>query len=156
MPPPETSISRCERIGRSIPRIPPPSQPCNRPSFATASRHVTMRSSELAGLRSAAFNLDSYGHLIDRLPAHLVEWIDDLVFPEGSEKHLHGTLRSFHRAQQHSPTCSRSDVQGASLDNTQRVCVPRLGDRLLGQRLTRSRRGAETTEKEPHTQPLTF
>jgi hypothetical protein len=32
---------------------------------------------------SAAFTLDTYGHLMDRLPVHPVEWVDDLVFPKG-------------------------------------------------------------------------
>lgn len=34
------------------------------------------------------FTLDTYGHLMDRLPVQPVEWIDDLVFPEGWEAAL--------------------------------------------------------------------
>jgi hypothetical protein len=37
---------------------------------------------------SAAFTLDTYGHLMGRLPVQPVEWIDDLVFPEGLEAAL--------------------------------------------------------------------
>ena len=37
------------------------------------------------GHASAAFTLDTYGHLMGRLPVQSVEWIDDLVFPEGFE-----------------------------------------------------------------------
>ena len=40
------------------------------------------------GHHSAAFTLDTYGHLMDRLPVRPVEWIDDLVFPEGLEAAL--------------------------------------------------------------------
>ena len=35
------------------------------------------------GHASAAFTLDTYGHLMDRLPVQF-EWIDELVFPEGA------------------------------------------------------------------------
>jgi len=41
------------------------------------------------GHHSAAFTFDTYGHLMDRLPVHPVEWIDDLVFPEGAALILH-------------------------------------------------------------------
>ena len=48
------------------------------------------------GHHSAAFTLDTYGHLMDRLPVRPVEWIDDLVFPEGAvaalNLHLQGAL----------------------------------------------------------------
>ena len=48
------------------------------------------------GHHSAAFTLDTYGHLMDRLPVHPVEWIDDLFFPEGLDValnlHLSGAL----------------------------------------------------------------
>jgi integrase-like protein len=40
------------------------------------------------GHASAAFTLDTYGHLMGRLPVQPVEWIDDLVFPEGLEAAL--------------------------------------------------------------------
>ena len=40
------------------------------------------------GHHSAAFTLDTYGHLMDRLPVQPVEWIDDLVFPEGLDAAL--------------------------------------------------------------------
>ena len=40
------------------------------------------------GHHSAAFTLDAYGHLMDRPPVKPVEWIDDLVFPEGLEAAL--------------------------------------------------------------------
>jgi hypothetical protein len=37
------------------------------------------------GHASAAFTLDTYGHLMGRLPVQPVEWVDDLIFPEGLE-----------------------------------------------------------------------
>ena len=40
------------------------------------------------GHASAAFTLETYGHLMGRLPVQPVEWIDDLVFPEGLEAAL--------------------------------------------------------------------
>jgi integrase len=46
------------------------------------------------GHYSAGFTLDTYGHLIDALPRRQVEFIDELVFPEGSlaalKMHLSG------------------------------------------------------------------
>ena len=48
------------------------------------------------GHHSAAFTLDTYGHLMDRLPVLPVEWIDDLVFPQGAtaalKLHSYGAL----------------------------------------------------------------
>ncbi len=41
------------------------------------------------GHNSETFTFDTYGHLMDRLPVHPVEWIDDLVFPEGAALILH-------------------------------------------------------------------
>ncbi|HKV43831.1 MAG TPA: hypothetical protein VJT32_04035 [bacterium] len=35
------------------------------------------------GHYSAGFTLDTYGHLMDALPKRQVEWIDEMVFPEG-------------------------------------------------------------------------
>jgi integrase len=35
------------------------------------------------GHYSAGFTLDTYGHLMDSLPQRQVEWIDEIVFPEG-------------------------------------------------------------------------
>jgi integrase len=35
------------------------------------------------GHYSAGFTLDTYGHLMEALPKRQVEWIDELVFPEG-------------------------------------------------------------------------
>ncbi len=35
------------------------------------------------GQYSAGFTLDTYGHLIESLPKRQVEWIDEMVFPEG-------------------------------------------------------------------------
>jgi len=37
------------------------------------------------GHYSAGFTLDTYGHLMESLPKRQVEWIDELVFPEGYE-----------------------------------------------------------------------
>jgi integrase len=37
------------------------------------------------GHYSAGFTLDTYGHLMEQIPARPVEWIDELVFPEGLE-----------------------------------------------------------------------
>ena len=49
-----------------------------------AGKHPKYIAAQL-GHASAAFTLDVYGHLMDRLPTHPVEWIDELVFPEGFE-----------------------------------------------------------------------
>jgi hypothetical protein len=35
------------------------------------------------GHHSAGFTLDTYGHLMESLPRQQVEWIDEIVFPEG-------------------------------------------------------------------------
>src|SRR5437588_4659214 len=60
-----------------------------------AGKHPKYISAQM-GHHSAAFTLDTYGHLMDRLPVRPVEWIDDLVFPEGAvaalNLHLQGTL----------------------------------------------------------------
>ena len=40
------------------------------------------------GHHSAGFTLDTYGHLMESLPKRQVEWIDELVFPEGTRLHL--------------------------------------------------------------------
>ncbi|HEV2358841.1 MAG TPA: tyrosine-type recombinase/integrase, partial [bacterium] len=49
------------------------------------------------GHYSAGFTLDTYGHLMESIPKRQVEWIDELVFPEGFEAalnlHLSGALR---------------------------------------------------------------
>jgi len=49
------------------------------------------------GHYSAGFTLDTYGHLMESIPRRPVEWIDELVFPEGFEAalklHLYGALR---------------------------------------------------------------
>ena len=50
------------------------------------------------GHYSAGFCLDTYGHLMEPLSKRQVEWIDELVFPEGYEAalklHLSGALSS--------------------------------------------------------------
>ena len=60
-----------------------------------AGKHPKYISAQM-GHHSAAFTLDTYGHLMDRLPVRPVEWIDDLVFPEGAvaalNLHLQGAL----------------------------------------------------------------
>ncbi len=43
------------------------------------------------GHYSAGFTLDTYGHLMEALPKSQVEWIDELVFPEGWEAAVRGT-----------------------------------------------------------------
>ena len=40
------------------------------------------------GHHSAGFTLDTYGHLMESLPKRQVEWIDEIVFPEGYEAAL--------------------------------------------------------------------
>ena len=40
------------------------------------------------GHHSAGFTLDTYGHLMESVPKVQVEWIDELVFPEGWETAL--------------------------------------------------------------------
>ena len=49
----------------------------------TAGKHPKYICTQM-GHHSAAFTLDTYGHLMDRLPVRPVEWIDDLVFPQGA------------------------------------------------------------------------
>jgi len=48
------------------------------------------------GHYSAGFTLDTYGHMMDALPTRQVEWIDEIVFPEGWDAalnlHLSGAL----------------------------------------------------------------
>ena len=39
-------------------------------------------------MASAGFTLDTYGHLMEALPRRQVEFIDELVFPEGWEAAL--------------------------------------------------------------------
>jgi len=58
------------------------------------------------GHHSAAFTLDRYGHLMDRLPVHPVEWIDDLVFPEGSRLHSICTCTPLWRVRRHAVWCN--------------------------------------------------
>ncbi len=48
-----------------------------------ASKHPKYICAQM-GHHSAAFTLDTYGHLMDRIPVRPVEWIDDLVFPQGA------------------------------------------------------------------------
>jgi len=60
-----------------------------------AGKHPKYISAQM-GHHSAAFTLDTYGHLMERLPVQPVEWIDDLIFPEGAvvalDLDLHGAL----------------------------------------------------------------
>lgn len=62
-----------------------------------AGKHPKYISSQM-GHAAAAFSLDVYGHLMERVRVQPVEWIDDLVFPEGWEAalnlHLSGALPS--------------------------------------------------------------
>lgn len=44
------------------------------------------------GHYSAGFTLDTYGHLMEALPKRQVEWIDEMVFPEGWEAALNSLL----------------------------------------------------------------
>ena len=53
----------------------------------TAGKHPKYIQDQL-GHASAGFTLDTYGHLMERLPVTPVEWIDDLVFPEGLQAAL--------------------------------------------------------------------
>jgi hypothetical protein len=47
-----------------------------------AGKHPKYIAAQL-GHASAAFTLDTYGHLMDRAPPRPVGWIDEFVFPEG-------------------------------------------------------------------------
>ncbi len=53
------------------------------------------------GHHSAGFTLDTYGHLMESVPKVQVEWIDELVFPEGWETalnlHLFGAPKGANR-----------------------------------------------------------
>ncbi len=53
-----------------------------------AGKHPKYISAQI-GHHSAAFTLDTYGHLMDRLPVTPVEWIDDLVFAGEAAPILH-------------------------------------------------------------------
>lgn len=44
--------------------------------------------SQQMGHFSAGFTLDTYGHLMESIGKRQVEWIDELVFPEGLEAAL--------------------------------------------------------------------
>jgi len=75
------------------------------------------------GHYSAGFTLETYGHLMESVSKAQVEWIDELVFPEGFEAalklHLYG-------APSGAVACSHvppSEVRNAVSDNTQRSVV---------------------------------
>src|SRR5579864_6863685 len=53
----------------------------------TAGKNLLYVSRQM-GHHSPAFTLTVYGHLIESLPRQQVEWIDELVFPEGFEAAL--------------------------------------------------------------------
>ncbi len=67
------------------------------------------------GHYSAGFTLDTYGHLMEALPRRQVEFIDELVFPEGWEAalklHLYGALPG---ATARSPVQSPKELEPAS------------------------------------------
>ncbi len=67
------------------------------------------------GHYSAGFTLDTYGHLMEALPRRQVEFIDELVFPEGWEAalklHLYGALPG---ATACSPVQSPKELEPAS------------------------------------------
>ncbi len=52
--------------------------------FGFDARTPPIKGAHPVGHYSAAFTLDTYGHLMDRLPVRPVEWIDDVVFPQGA------------------------------------------------------------------------
>ena len=56
------------------------------------------------GHHSPGFTLTVYGHLMDSVPTRYVEWIDELVFPEGLERALNLPLDS---ALRDAAACSR-------------------------------------------------
>lgn len=67
-------------------------------SLLTAAGKNPLYVTRQMGHYSAGFTLDTYGHLIELLPKRQVEWIDELVFPEGYavalNLHLSDALRS--------------------------------------------------------------
>ena len=80
------------------------------------------------GHHSAAFTLDTYGHLMDRLPVQPVQWIDNLVFPEGAvaalNLHLFGALpgaTAGHAVQ--SPEGLKPRIDAASSDVVQSLAA---------------------------------
>ena len=75
------------------------------------------------GHYSAGFTLDTYGHLMESVPRVQVEWIDEIVFPEGYEAalklHLSGALSG-------AAACSpvqRPEAPDPLLDMTKRSLV---------------------------------
>jgi len=66
------------------------------------------------GHYSAGFTLDTYGHLMESIPKRQVEWIDEIVFPEGFaaalKLHLYDALSS-------ATTCSEVQ-QGERLESS--------------------------------------
>ena len=99
-PSPARAANRCRAGCSTIMVFGPPSSArgVNRIRFHDL-RHKVRQPPSMAGKRpkyiadqmghaSAAFTLDTYGHLMVRLPVQPVEWIDDLIFREGLEAAL--------------------------------------------------------------------
>jgi len=72
------------------------------------------------GHYSPAFTLSTYAHLMDRLPVRPVEWIDDLVFPEGLESALNLPLSGAPRG-----AVACSPVQSAESPKSLEIAVER-------------------------------
>jgi len=89
-----------------------------------AGKHPKYIAAQL-GHASAAFTLDVYGHLMDRLPTHPVEWIDELVFPEGLETalklHLSGAPQ---RVSGCNPVQSADDWKPLEIAGNAATCNP--------------------------------
>jgi integrase len=62
------------------------------------------------GHHSAGFTLDTYGHLMEHIPARPVEWIDELVFPEGFAAALNCTCWALYRVQTCTIRCKSPDA----------------------------------------------
>ena len=60
------------------------------------------------GHYSAGFTLDTYGHLMESLPKRQVEWIDELVFPEGFEGALKGQEKNIAEDNHHESVIAES------------------------------------------------
>ncbi len=72
------------------------------------------------GHHSAGFTLDTYGHLMESLPRRQVEWIDELVFPEGFERTPKQQEKGADGQGNHEPAEILSIQDGESPANTRR------------------------------------
>jgi hypothetical protein len=88
---PRSNIRRAWEQTITEAKVPPISPYTARHTFASlliAAGKNPLYVSRQMGHHSPGFTLNVYGHLMDSVPARQVEWIDELVFPEGLERAL--------------------------------------------------------------------